>query len=332
MRSLAHQPDGRVLHRHLRAEVPVDPLHRRVLVGDGTLRDEVVDVVRPVLDRRVAAAAALLDDDLDDRRVQRVGRVDRGGAALDVVHVGAFVDDDQRALELAHVLRVDAEVGLERHLDRDARRHVDERPARPDGRVECGELVVVLRDDRREVLLDELLVLAQPRVHVEEDHALALEILLELVVDDLRLVLRAHAGEVLLLGLRDPEPVPRVEDLGREVLPLVHLLLGRLQVVVDVVEVDPREIGAPARHRPGEEVVEALVAELPHPVRLGLVVGDDVEQLVRQALGRLVDRRCVVDVPPVAVVRADVANGLGLALAHSDAPPSTATPAGMKAS
>ena len=172
VRALAHEPDGRVLHRHLRAEVPVDPLHGRALVGHGPLRHEVVHVVRPVLDRRVPVPAALLDDDLDDRRVQRVGRVDRRGAALDVVHVGVLVDDDQRALELAHVLRVDAEVGLERHLDPHARRHVDERPARPHGRVQRGELVVVLRDDRPEVLLDELLVLAQPRVHVEEEHAL----------------------------------------------------------------------------------------------------------------------------------------------------------------
>ena len=172
MRAVAEQPDRRVLHRQLRAEVPVDPLHRRVLVGDGALGDEVVDVVRPVLDRRVAAAAALLDDDLDDGRVQRVGRVDRRGAALDVVHVGALVDDDHRALELAHVLGVDPEVGLERQLDVDARRHVDERAARPDGGVQRRELVVVRRDDRPEVLLDELLVLAQAGVHVEEEHAL----------------------------------------------------------------------------------------------------------------------------------------------------------------
>jgi hypothetical protein len=33
------------------------------------------------------------------------------------VHVGALVGDDDRPLELAHVLRVDAEVGLQRHLD-----------------------------------------------------------------------------------------------------------------------------------------------------------------------------------------------------------------------
>ena len=155
-----------------------------------------------------------LDDDLDDRRVQRVGRVDRRRAALDVVHVRVLVDDDQRALELAHVLRVDAEVGLERHLDPNARRDVDERAARPDGGVQRRELVVVLRDDRAHVLLDDVLVLAQARVHVEEEHALRLEVGLELVVHDLGLVLRADAGEVLLLRLRDPELVPGVLDVG----------------------------------------------------------------------------------------------------------------------
>ena len=216
--ALAHQPDRRILHRHLRAEVPVDPLHRRALVRHGALRDEVVDVVRPVLDGGVAAAPAALDHDLDDRGVQRVGGVDRRGAALDVVHVRVLVDDDERALELAHVLRVDAEVGLEGHLDPHARRHVDERPARPHGGVECGELVVVLRDDRAHVLLDDVLVLAQARVHVEEEHTLRLEVGLELVVHDLGLVLRPDAGEVLLLRLRDPQLVPGVLDVGRQVL------------------------------------------------------------------------------------------------------------------
>src|SRR5690606_19852385 len=103
---LAEQVDGRVLHGDLGADVAVDPLHGGALVGDGTLGDQVVDVVRPVLDGRVAAAGVLLDDDLDDRGVQRVRLVDRRGAALDVVDVGALVDDDERPLELAHVLGV----------------------------------------------------------------------------------------------------------------------------------------------------------------------------------------------------------------------------------
>jgi hypothetical protein len=57
-------------------------------------------------------------------------------------------------------------------------------------------------------------VLAQAGVHVEEDHALLRQILLKLVVDDLGLVLRADAGEVLLLRLGDAELVPGVQDLG----------------------------------------------------------------------------------------------------------------------
>ena len=124
----------------------------------------------------------------------------------------------------------------------------------------CGMIVP-------EVLLDDVLVLAQRRVHVEEDDALRLEVGLELVVDDLRLVLGADAGEVLLLRLGDAELVPGVEDLGREVVPLVDLLLGRPDVVVDVVEVDLREVAAPGRERARVEVVERLVAELAHPRR-----------------------------------------------------------------
>ena len=80
------------------------------------------------------------------------------------------------------------------------------------------ELVVVLRDYRAEVLLDDVLVLAQAGVHVEEEHALRLEVGLQLVVDDLRLVLGAYPGEVLLLRLGDAQLVPGVEDVGREVL------------------------------------------------------------------------------------------------------------------
>jgi hypothetical protein len=107
------------------------------------------------------------------------------------VHVRALVGDDQRPLELAHVLGVDAEVGLQRDLDVHALGHVDERAARPHRRVERGELVVADGDDGAEVLLEQLLVLAQAGVGVDEDDALLLEVLADRVVDDLRLVLRA---------------------------------------------------------------------------------------------------------------------------------------------
>ena len=237
----------------------------------------------------------------------------------------------KRALELAHVLRVDAEIGLERHLDPDARRHVDERSAGPDGGVQGRELVVVLRDDRPHVLLDDVLVLAKPRVHVEKEDALRLEVSLELVVHDLGLILRPDAREVLLLRLGDAELVPGVLDVRRQVFPGLGLVLGRLDVVVDVLEVDPREIRAPARHGSGEEVVEALVPELPHPVGLVLVLGDRLDDLVRDASARLeeVVLRLVRVREPVLVLGADSADDLGLLRAHDASPP---TPAGAKAS
>jgi hypothetical protein len=55
-------------------------------------------------------------------------------------------------------------------------------------------------------------VLAQRRVHVGEDHALGLELLVDLVVDDLGLVLGADAGEEFALRLGDAEPVEGVLD------------------------------------------------------------------------------------------------------------------------
>ena len=182
--------NGGILHGQAAAQVAVDPFHHRVFVGVGTFGDEVVDVVRPILDRRVTASSAFLDDDLDDRRVQAFRRVDRRGAAFDVVDLGAFLDDDQGALELAHVFGVDAEIGLQGDVDLDAGGYVEERAARPDRRVERGEFIVLDRDDRGEVFADQVGMFADRGVGIDEDDAFLLKVVAEAVVDDFRLVLR----------------------------------------------------------------------------------------------------------------------------------------------
>ncbi len=87
-------------------------------------------------------------------------------------------------------------------------------------------------------------------------HALIRQVLLQLVVDDLGLVLGADAGEVLLFRLGDAELVPGVLDVRRQVLPGLGLFLGRLDVVVDVLEVDLVEVAAPLWERAREEVVQ----------------------------------------------------------------------------
>jgi hypothetical protein len=251
------------------------------------LGDEVVDVVRPVLDGRVADLRAGQGDDLDDRRMERVGRVDRGRAALDVVDLRPLVDDDQRPLELTRVLAVDAEVGLERERHLDALRDVDERAARPDGAVEGRELVVLGRHDRPEVLLEDLRVFLEALVGAHEDDADLGQLLLDGVVDDLRVVLGADAGEELPLRLGDAETLERLLDLLRDVVPRLLFPLGRLAVVDDLVEVDPVEALGPRRHRPLDEVVVRAQPELAHPVGLALERADLLDRGARQAALRL---------------------------------------------
>src|SRR5690606_7899514 len=86
------------------------------------LGDEVVDAANavlvarvPVLHRRVLDLGVVQRHQLDHRRVQLVLVALRRRAALEVGHVGAFLGDDQGALELAGLAGIDAEIGGELH-------------------------------------------------------------------------------------------------------------------------------------------------------------------------------------------------------------------------
>src|SRR5207248_9895055 len=87
-------------------------------------------------------------------------------------------------------------------------------------------------------------------------------------------ILGCHTREELPLGLRYPEPVESVLDVSRYILPGLALLLRRLQVVIDVLEVDHRQIGAPRRHLLLLEGLQRTQAEFRHPFRLVLHPGD----------------------------------------------------------
>ena len=318
--SLSDQEAGRVLHGQLRAEVAVQPLHVRTLVHDRPLRDEVVHVVRPVLDRRVPEPGVRLDDDLDDARVEGVGRVDRRRAPLDVVRLGSLFRDDQRALELPHPLGVDAEVGLKRDLDLHALGDVHEGAAGPDGRVERRELVVRRGHDRGEVLPEQVGVLLEPVLDGLEDHPLLLPLLAQRVVYHLRLVLGSHAGENLTLRLRNAELLERVLDLVRDIVPRVFHSILRTDVEVDLVQIELVEIAAPVGHRLRLEDLQSLESEFQHPLRL-LFVGRDLSyDLLIEALAGLEDRLVLGD----EVVSVLVESELGDRLVVGQCPPSDA--------
>ena len=64
------------------------------------------------------------------------------------------------------------------------------------------------------------------------------------------------------------------------------LLLGGTDEVLDVVEVDLGEIGAPGRHRLALEQLEGLQATLQHPLGLVLECGDVFHHLGREPPAR----------------------------------------------
>ena len=235
---LPHKEAGRVLHGDRSTHVAVDPFHGAALFNDRALGNQVEHVGRPVLNGRVAHARVLLHEDLNDAGVQRVLVVDRGGAALDVVNVGPLVGDDERTLELTHGGGVNAEVRLKRDRHVHALGDVDEGSTGPGGGVQCRELVVAGGHALAEVLLEDLGVLAQTGIGVGEDDALALQVLLDLLVDDLGFILRGDAGDqTRLFSLGDAQTVIGVTDFLWEVFPVVDLTIRGAHIVLERVEV-----------------------------------------------------------------------------------------------
>ena len=215
------------------------------------------------------------------------------------MHVGTLVDDDQGPLELAEVLGVHAEVGLQRDGAVDALRHVNEGATGPHGGVQRGELVITERDGAGEVLTEELGLLPEGGVGVEEQHSLLAELLVDLVVDDLGLVLGGHTGnQTILLGLRDAQTVVGVLDVGRKVLPGLGLTLLGAHEVLDLVEVDRADVDAPGRHRLAPEELEGLETHVKHPLRLMLHGRDAAHDI----LGQSALRSCCVGIGVVPAV------------------------------
>ena len=150
------------------------------------LGDEIVDaalafgVARiPVLHRRIFDLGVVERDEFNHRRMQLVLVALRRGAAFEIADVGALVGNDQRALELAGVALVDAEIGRQLHRAAHARRHIDERAVGEHRRVQRREEIVGDRHHRAEIFLHQLGILADRFRDRHEDHAGLLQLFLE---------------------------------------------------------------------------------------------------------------------------------------------------------
>src|SRR5215469_3467591 len=205
-------------------------------------------------------------------------------AALDIMYIRAWGSNDQRALELAHILRIDAEVGLQRDLHPHALRHIHETAAAPDSAVQRGKLVVRWRNDCPEVFLHEVGIQAQGRIHIGKDNAYLLKVFAHLVIDSLTLVLISHTCQELALGLGNAQAIKRIFNLSRNFVPRLTLLLYRLDVIVNVVEIDSREVCTPGRHWALLEKLQAPEAELAHPIGFTFHLGDLLDNPAAQPL------------------------------------------------
>src|SRR5690625_5580607 len=116
--------------------------------------------------------------------------------------------------------------------------------ARPDSRFQIRKLDVTRCDDSAEILTEELGVELETILDRLEDDTLILPLLLERVVDHLRLVLSTDTSEAPLLGLRDTETLEGLLDLGRNVVARTLHPLLRAAVEVDLIEggLESREV------------------------------------------------------------------------------------------
>ena len=246
-RTVAPENRIRIQAGGMRAEGAGYPDHVSVFIDERLLRVQVVHVLRPVFDGRVAQRRAFFHVQLDSTGVEIGHIVTRCRAAFDEVAVRPLFDDDERMLELSCARCIQTEITLERHLHMDALRHIDEGAAGPDGIVQCRKFMIIRCDQLPEVRLDELRVFLHSRLKVDVDDALRFQLFLDIVIDHFRVVLRADTGERFLLRFRDAEAVKGVTDILREILPARFHVRLRTHIGIDVLHIQLGNIRSPRR-------------------------------------------------------------------------------------
>ena len=200
------------------------------------------------------------------------------------MQAGALVHDDEGMLELSRALGVQAEVGLQGDGQVNALGHIHEGAAGPHRAVQRRELMVVGRYQLHEVLAHHVGVFAlQGALHVGIHHALGGHGVLHVVIYQLGVVLRAHAGQRFPLGLRDAQPLEGLLDVLRHVLPVIaHFGVGA-DIGGDVIHVQSLNGGTPVGELHLVIDLKGFQPELLHPRRIVLLLGELFHDLRRQA-------------------------------------------------
>ena len=156
-----------------------------------------------------------------------------------------------------------------------ALRHIHERATGPCSSVQRTEFVVFRRYHGAEILLDEFGVFTHCGIGVDEDYALLFQVLANRVVNHLGFVLGSDAGDqTVLLGFGDAESVVGGTNVIGQVVPAFSLLLNRLDVILEIIGIETRQIHTPIGHGLVEERLETAQTHVEHPLRLALVGAD----------------------------------------------------------
>src|SRR6516165_12005026 len=139
-----------------------------------------------------------------------------GGTAFEVADIAAGVGDQECALELPALGRIDPEIGAELHRAANAGRYVGKRAVAEDCRIQCREEIVVLRDYCPEIAADEIRVLAHRLAHRAEDDAELGEFFLEgcRYRNAVKDRIDGHPSERLAFAQRDPKLFIGAQQLG----------------------------------------------------------------------------------------------------------------------
>ena len=146
------------------------PLKRRVAIDGRLLVGEVIRPVAPFLDVDVTQVRSRTLDDFDAAQVQSAGVGREAVAFVQHRRLGAVLNNDQRVRRVGPAVGQQA-ADVDRTVDDDAPRDVQELPAAPERRVRGGVPVVGRFDDAVQVFADEVAVGGGQCIQAAEDDA-----------------------------------------------------------------------------------------------------------------------------------------------------------------
>ncbi len=146
-------------------------------IEDATLSVLITRI--PVLHGRVFYLGIVLDDNLDDSRMELVLITHWCGTSLQVRYVCIIIGDNQGTLKLTCVAGIDTEVTTQLHRTTHALRNINEGTIAEHRTIECRIEVVTIRNNRSQIFLHQVRMLLDGLTDTTEDDTLLTKFLLE---------------------------------------------------------------------------------------------------------------------------------------------------------